>query len=237
MISKYMKISPMYGFISKKMKKFYDYKLFPSPKESFYTISKIKIWYGTPKDIENIKKKIILGIQCEYVDIYTENKITSDFYCGELSNDDIEQYEIELKNNDYIHKIHFNFELFFTYIKILTKKGKCIECGEYDEIYNKFVGKNCESKTHMVNSFSGFYNNDGLKALGFRYISRTYFKFIGMSIILKLKHILKTNEEERKKWENPENLKKLSLKMKAIIKLCNLEGNLFNRIFQYYFPY
>ena len=55
--------------------------------------------------------------------------------------------------------------------------------------------------------------------------------------IFKLKHILKSNEEERKKWENPENLKKISLKMQAIVKLCNLENILFNRIIQYYFPY
>ena len=122
-------------------------------------------------------------------------------------------------------------------MKILTKKGKYIELGEFNEEYIKYIDINFESKPHMINCFFGCYNVYGLSAIGFRYLSRSHFILFSMLEIFKLKHILKSNEAERKKWENPENLKKISLKMQAIVKLCNLENILFNRIIQYYFSY
>ena len=121
-------------------------------------------------------------------------------------------------------------------MKILTKKGKYIELGEFNEEYIKYIDINFKGKPHMINCFFGFYNIYGLCALGFRYLYRAHFILLSMLEIFKLRHILKSNEEERKKWENPENLKKISLKMQAIVKLCNLENILFNRIIQYYFP-
>ena len=50
-----------------------------------YTISILKLWFGTPREFKGeIKGEIILGIQCEYVDIFTGDKIISDSYCGEF---------------------------------------------------------------------------------------------------------------------------------------------------------
>ena len=89
----------------------------------------------------------------------------------------------------------------------------------------------------MVNSFLGYYNDFGLYALGFRYISRKDFILINMLDFFRLKHLFKINQEEKKKWENPDEIKKLSLEMQVIVKLCNLENNLFNRIIQYYCSY
>ena len=238
MINKRIKSSPIIGFISVECKSFDDYELFSSKKDAFYAISKLKLWFGTPREFNSkIKGNKILGMQCEYVDIYTGNKIISDSHYGELVNEDIKIYELELENNDYIQKFYMNFDYYITYLKILTKKGKYIELGEFNEEYNKHIDINFESKPHMINCFFGYYNIYGLRALGFLYLSRTNFILFNMLEIFKLKHILKTNEAERKKWENPENLKKISLKMKAIVKLCNLENILFNRIIQYYFSY
>ena len=238
MIKKCMQSSQIIGYIPVEKKYFQDYKLFSSKKEAFYTISKLKLWFGTPREFKGeIKGEIILGIQCEYVDIFTGDKIISDSHFDELINEDIKIYELELKSNDYINKIYINVNYNLTYLKILTKKGKYIELGEFNEEYNKYIDINFESKPHMINCFFGYYNIYGLCALGFRYLSRAHFILFSMLEIFKLKHILKSNEEERKKWENPENLKKISLKMQAIVKLCNLENILFNRIIQYYCSY
>ena len=238
MINKRIKSSSIIGFISVERKSFKDYELFSSKKDAFYTISKLKLWLGTPREFNSkIKGKKILGIQCEYTDIFTGDKIISDSHCGELTNEDTKLYELKLENNDYIKKFYLNFDYYITYLKILTKKGKYIELGEFNEEYNKYIEINFESKPHMINCFFGYYNKYGLCALGFQYLSRTNFILFSMLEIFKLRHILKTNEAERKRWENPENLKKISLKMQAIVKLCNLENILFNRIIQYYFSY
>ena len=230
--------SPSYGFIFIEKKKFRDYDLFSSKEEALYTISKLKVWYGSTREFnDDIKGKIILGMQCEFIDIYTGDKIISNVHGGELTGDDIELYELELKNNDYIHKFYMNTDRYLTYMKILTKKGKCIECGENNEDTQRNIEINYLQKPHMINCFFGYYNNFGMNALGFRYISRFNFILFSLLEIFRLKHNLKTNEEERKKWENPENFKKLSLKMQAIVKICDLENILFNRIIGYYFSY
>ena len=85
MIKKCMKLSPIIGYIPVEKKYFHDYKLFSSKKEALYTISILKLWFGTPREFKGeIKGEIILGIQCEYVDIFTGDKIISDSYCGEF---------------------------------------------------------------------------------------------------------------------------------------------------------
>ncbi len=107
MIKKCMQSSPIIGYIPVEKKYFQDYKLFSSKKEAFYTISKLKLWFGTPREFKGeIKGEIIMGIQCEYMDIFTGDKIISDSHFDELINEDIKIYELELKNNDYINKIY-----------------------------------------------------------------------------------------------------------------------------------
>ena len=80
-----MQSSQIIGYIPVEKKYFQDYKLFSSKKDAFYTISKLKLWLGTPREFNSkIKGKKILGIQCEYTDIFTGDKIISDSYCGEF---------------------------------------------------------------------------------------------------------------------------------------------------------
>ena len=49
----------------------------------------------------------------------------------------------------------------------------------------------------MIQCFFGYYNIYGLRALGCKYISKKNFMLISLMGILRLRHVFKTNEEER----------------------------------------
>ena len=51
--------------------------------------------------------------------------------------------------------------------------------------------------------------------------------------ILRLRHIFLINDEEKNKWTNPEELNKLSLKMKAVAKLCLLPDKTFSGVLMF----
>ena len=239
MIAQRLKLTYCYGYMPRERTYFKDCNLFSPEEKKYITISKVKLWYGKAKYENKYSNndKIILGIQCEYINILTGAKIITEPHCGQFLNDNVEMKELELKNNDYIYKLFLNFDKGITYIKMVTKKGNILECGIDKEDTRKTIGINFEREPHMINSFLGYYNDFGLNALGFYYISRKDFILINILDIFRLKHLFKINEEEKKKWENPDEIKKLSLEMQAIVKLCNLENNLFNRIIQYYCSY
>ncbi len=226
--------SPIYGFMEEKSIKqdiMYEKKI------GVVFLQKIKIFY-------EYKFSKILGIECEYINTLTGEKIISHSIYDESpnkNNNNIKIKVLELKNNDYINKIYLNFdfelERGFIYLKLITKNGKFIELGENKRNLLQIIEINNSAQPQMVSSFYTIYTNYELSGLGFYYLSRKYFILINMLDILRLKHIFNIDEEERKKWENPDEIKKLSLEMQAIVKLCNLENNLFNRIIQYYFPY
>ena len=189
-------------------------------------LSKIKIWYGHPKPGNSaINLKTILGIQCVYTNIITGEKIISEPHHGELFNDYFEEDEIELKNGDYFKRIFIDANLY-----------------EYEDsigagiIYIKFEFGFLD-KPHVIQTFFGRYDDYGLRALGFNYISRENLIFICLKDILELRYYLNHNEEERKKWENPEVNKTLSDKMKAIINLCFLEERGFLGVVKYLIPF
>ena len=85
----------------------------------------------------------------------------------------------------------------------------------------------------MIQCFFGYYNIYGLRALGCKYISKKNFMLISLMGILRLRHVFKTNEEERKKLENPEELNKLNKKMQAVTRLCALPPKTFSNVIQF----
>ena len=237
--------SILFGYISFKSQKFDDRKLFSKEFSNSMFLSKIKIWYGHPKPGNStINLKTILGIQCVYTDIITGEKIISEPHHGELFNDYFEEDEIELKNGDYFKRIFIdaNFEdsigAGIIYIKLETKDKNFIEMGEYIEgHYLKRYDFLFLDKPHVIQTFFGRYDDYGLRALGFKYISRENLIFNCLKDILELRYYLNHKDEERKKWENPEIKKTLSDKMKAIINLCFLEERGFLGVVKYLIPF
>ena len=162
----------------------------------------------------------------------TGNTIITEKSCGELNVDDIEIKELELKNYDYFNKFNIDYDDTITHIKFSTKQGESIEVGKETEFTKKTVYMN-EIDDVMIHSFVGCYNTYGLRALGCKYIQRKdSFLFIFIDI-LRVKHLFIINDEERKKWEDPKELSKLSIEMKAIAKICNLPDENFISILRF----
>ena len=233
MIKRY-KTTPCYGFVPKEKTHFRDYELFNADMWTYEILHKIKLWYGTPKQgDDNVKDKLILGIQCVYVDIVSGNKTTSEQHCGDITKEDVEVKELELKEGDYINKFYIDFEGGITHIKFMTNKGQVLELGEEKADTKRTVELNNEKEPQMVQTFFGYFNNYGLRALGCKFISKKNFILINLMGILRLRHIFNINPEEKKKWQNPEELKKLNLKMRTIAKLCARPDKTFSGVLEF----
>ena len=220
--------TPVYGYMPREKKRFCDKDLFGDGLWKYAILKKIKLWYGTPKiGDKEVKEKIILGIQCVYQDKITGIKIPTEYHCGDLSNDDIETNEYELKQNDYFTEFNINFEYAVTYLKFTTRSGDFIELGREREDTKRTIEFNTDKEPHMIHSFVGIYDIYGLRALGCKHIYRKDYVLIRYMGILRLRHIFKIDENERKKWEVPETLNKLPLEMRAIAKLCALPDDIF----------
>ena len=228
------KQTPCFGLIPYDKTQFRDSDLFENEMWTYELLTKIKLWYGTPKSGDSdLKTKIVLGIQCTYNTTLTgKNKVT-DPHCGDITKDDIEVKELELKENDFFNKFYVDIDMAITHIKLETKNGENIEIGEEKEDLKRTVEFNTFKEMYLVQSFFGYYNIYGLRALGCKFISKKNFMLISLMGILRLRHLFKINEEEKEKWQNPEELKKLNYKMQAVAKLCALPDKTFSGVIKY----
>ncbi len=234
MLSDKYKSTPVYGYIPKEKIRFCDKDLFGDDLWKYVILKKIKLWYGTPKSgDDNLKYKIIVGIQCVYQNTVSGIKTTTDQHCGDISADDIEIKEHELKENDYYTKFYIDMENAITHLKFVTKTGEILELGKEKDHTKRTVEFNDDKEPNMIHSFVGIYNSFGLRALGCKFILKKDFFLINLIGILRLRHLFKTNEKEKKKWENIEELNKLSFEMKAIAKLCLLPDATFTVVMRY----
>ena len=225
--------TPVYGYVPREKTRFCDKDLFGDELWKYVILKKIKLWYGTPKSgDDDLKEKSVLGIQCIYQDLVSGEKTTTEQHCGDLSNDDIEVKELELKENDFFTKFNVDFEKTITHLKFTTKQGESIEVGKEKEETKKTVEFN-EIKDTMIHSFIGYYNVYGLRALGCKYILKKDFILINLMGVLRLRHLFKIDEKERKKWEDPKELDKLSYEMKTIAKLCQLPDAQFASVMKF----
>ena len=226
--------TPCFGYVPIEKIQFKDSELFGTEMWKYEILSKIKLWYGTPKSgDENIKEKILLGIQCVYTDTMTGKKTTTEQHCGDITKEDIETKELELKENDFFNKFYICADRAVTYIKLVTKNGEMIEIGTEKEEDKKTVELNLEKDMQMIQCFFGYYNIYGLRALGCKYISKKNYILISLMGILRLRHLFKKNEEEKNKWNNTEELKKLNYKMQAVAKLCSLPDKPFSDVIKF----
>lgn len=226
--------TPVYGFIPRDKTRFCDADLFGDDLWKYATLRKIKLWYGSPKSgDENVKDKVVLGIQAVYQDIVSGSKTTTEQHCGDLGKDDIESKELELKENDYFAKFNVDFDTAITHLKFTTRNGEILEVGNEKEETKRTVLLNEEKEPQMVQSFTGYFNTYGLRALGCKYISKKDYILINLMGVLRLRHVFKINEKEKKKWTEDEELNKLPMEMKAIAKLCALPDAPFAEVMKF----
>ena len=226
--------TPVYGLIPRDNHSFCDEELLgENPLK--YVLKTIKLWYGTPISAEeNSKDKNILGIQCSYQNLITKNIKTTTEYIGVFDKNKIELKEFTLKTYDYFTQfnIDFNGEV-ITHLKFKTKTGEIFEVGEENQ-ETKIIVEFNDLKEGMIHSFFGYYNEFGIRSLGCNYNLRKDYILLDLVDLLWLKKYFKKNKEVKKKWENPENLDKLSFDMKAMVKLCLLSDAVFFNILKYF---
>ena len=228
----YFLSSPSYGMIeSGKSIRFNDMKSFKAKTYFFTKLKKIKVWYGTPSDISKAeRRKVVLGIEAEYK-LLKSKPIRN---LGKISSYDVITSEVKLKDNtDFFTKLYLCVEDVITYIKLMTKKGNVLEVGQCDNKTKKEISLNNDKDPSIIQTLHGYYDNTGLRALGARYIQANRFYFLNNMDILIIRYKIKVDKKFKEKWEKEENLKKLDIGMRAIIKLSKLPDNTFGSIFKY----
>ena len=228
----YFLSSPSYGMIeSGKSIRFNDMKSFKAKTYFFTKLKKIKVWYGTPSDQSKAEnRKVVLGIEAEYK-LLKSKPIRN---VGKIASYDVITSEVKLKDNtDFFTKLYLCVEDVITYIKLMTKKGNVLEVGQCDNKTKKEISLNNDKDPSIIQTLHGYYDNTGLRALGARYIQANRFYFLNNMDILIIRYKIKVDKKFKEKWEKEENLKKLDIGMRAIIKLSKLPDNTFGTIFKY----
>ena len=226
----YYESSPSYGLIRKEFKRFNDLELFTGKSYLFTRLNKIKIWYGSSSKAKD--KKAILGIEANYR-LAKENKENLNRHTCEIKASNIIVKELKLTKTDYFCKINLCFDDVLTYIKLQSRNGKSIELGDYDAKYAKNISFNSDKDSHIIQTFHGYYDNEGIRALGMRHISKSKYCLVNNIDILYLRHKIKNDEKLKQYWENEKNINKLNMGMKAVAKLAMLPDNPFSYVFKY----
>jgi hypothetical protein len=226
--------SPSYGFIKKDYKRFNDKSQFNGRSYLFAGISKIKIWYGTPvksPDNDNKNDKAILGIECWYKSMGQKIK-DSVRHIGTIQSSDVVTKELELKENEFLSKCYISYDSIIRYIKFVSNKGTPIELG--NSTNQQSLSINEREKAHIIQYLFGFYDDCGLRALGFRHAPRIKMIIMNNIGILRLRHLIKTDAKQKEYWSKEENLQKLDEPMRAIAKLAYLPDYPFSIIYQFF---
>ena len=226
-------ITPFLGFYHEKCQKFVDKDIFESQFHKYIRVVKVKVWYGTCTGSgENINGKYILGIQCDYHNPVNGEKKQTEIHSGTLSSVDIITRELELVEGDYITKFNICYNDIISYIKLTNKKNKILELGNYDKNCEKTLKFNEDKKPNMIQCFHGFYNEYGLRALGFTHLKRQNYFFLNLIDVFRFRHKLKINEQEKEKWTE-EEIQKLNYDERAFIRLCLLPDSQFSCVIKF----
>ena len=234
MEEKFYESTPSYGFIRKEYTRFNNKKLFTGLSYLYSKLKTVKLWYGTisEKDDHLLISKAILGIECRY-QILDGKIVKSKRHVGLLNSNDIETKELDLEKGDFFTKFSICFDDIITYIRFQSIKGKVIELGKYDGCLLKNIKFNEKNGPHIIQYLYGFYDNKGLRALGFRHVPIFNMYIANLLPILRLRHKIKNDIKEKDYWSEKKNLKNLDNGIKAIIKTVLLPDAPFSIIFKY----
>ena len=229
-------IIPFLGFYHQDCKKFVDKDIFESQYHKYIKLTKVKLWYGTCGYIkegkENIQGQNILGIQCEYSDSITGKKKETEMHCGVLSGANINTKELVLNEGDYITKFYLCYNDIISYIKFITKKEKVLEMGNYDKDCEKTIAFNNDKYPHMIQSFHGYFNDYGLRALGCIHLKRKNYFFLNLIDVFRYRHLIKKDEKEKEKWTE-DKINNLKYEEKTFLKLCLLPDSPFSCVIKF----
>ncbi len=228
-----VKSSYIYGFIEKdgpgKEKIQGTDELYPAHLKASTTIKNIKLWFGSPKEKNDIKS--LIAIQVKYINYITGEKKETTVQGASIDGTDIETVDLEVKEGDYLSKFNIGFEDYINHIKFGTKKSKSIELGTLIEENEKQSTNEINEKDNIILNVKGYYSQNGIRSIGVDYMAFKDFCFIRLMDVFRLRLKLK-NDEEKKKYTE-EAISKLNYEAKCFIRLCLLPDKTFLGVIKY----
>ena len=85
----------------------------------------------------------------------------------------------------------------------------------------------------MIVFFAGYYSSKGIRAIRIKYINRKDFFYYRILEILRLRHILKNNENIKNYYQDGINYNKLDISMRCFFQTCLLPDAILSNIFKY----
>ena len=148
-----------------------------------------------------------------------------------LTEDNIEEKELNIIDEDYLSKIYIGFKEYITHLKFETKNGNFIEVGNYEKDFEiNSVGAINEGKNIIIN-IKGYKSQKGIRMLGVDYMPYKKFFYNRLIDLFRLRH--KLNNEFKDKYKTEEDINKLSYEMKCALKVCQLPDAQFSSIIKY----
>ena len=227
-----LKSTPLYGGIKLNSTiRFDDSKLYSKDKNIPILLKGIKLYFGNNAN----SQKTLLGIESSY-EYINKNELEKTYYGIDKKeiekNKDIEIKELKTIGNEYVKFFEINFDDIITYLKITSSKGFEIKVGEKKE-ENKVTILNYEGD-NIINYFWGNYDNDGINALGFKYIPRLKFRLINIFPLLYLRKILFNDSNLKNKFKDSyKELLKDDISMQYLYLTCIQPDPIFSSILKF----
>ena len=139
---------------------------------------------------------------------------------------------MKLKENEFLSQCYISYDSIIRYIKFVSNQGNRIELGNCTNQVSLSINE--REKAHIIQYLFGFYDDCGLRALGFRHAPRVKMIIMNNIGILRLRHLIKTDEKQKEYWSKEENLQNLDVPMRAIAKLVYLPDFPFSVVYQYF---
>ena len=229
-MKKNIKSTCLYGIIkpnSEEKHRFDDTNLIDKDMLFAIKLKKIKFYFGK----NNKGNKTLLGYEATYINYVTGAKIEPPYQGGDKMSDDIMVKELVVADYDYIKFFELAFDDFITYIKLISFKGKEIEFGVRPE---KVLTILDYDKNNMIQFFWGYYDKEGISAIGFKYTTHQAFIFGTIFPIIKLRYKLMHEEEFKTKCQvKYEQLKRDDESMAYLYKTCLLPDTCFSSIIKF----
>jgi len=202
-------------------------KLFPDNLRSSTTIKSLKIWFGSHP---GGSVKSLLGIKIKYINYITGEKKETDYQGAKIEGMDVEVKELEIKEGDHLSKINIGFDDYITHIKFATIKGKFIEFGIIIEDNEKQFVNELNSRDNIILNLKGYSDQNGIRAIGYDYLSFKDFCLIRWINLLRIRNYMK-NEKYLQNLQN--EYTKFDIGMKSIFKTCRLPQSCFSIILSF----
>lgn len=225
-----IKSSYIFGFIEKDgpdKEVLIGRELFPEFLYPSTTIKFIKIWFGSPASKTDIKS--LLGIQVKYINYITGEKKETSYQGAPIEGIDVEVKELDIQEGDYLSKINIGFDDYISHIKFTTKKGFTLEFGVITENEKQSVNE-INGGNNIILNIKGYYSKNGIRAIGFGFISFKDFCFIRWIDLLRLRLKFKDQKYYNKMSKEYPNLND---GMKCIFRVSNIADACFARILRY----